>query len=557
MRVLRCALGTLALLVWPPAPGATPVEPPAGSIRRSVEVRVTNLDVVVTDRDGKRVRGLAASDFTVREDGVPRAITNFSEIGPAGSAAAKPAAEPEAPPAAPDRENSGVPTAPARPSAYLVLFVDDLHVSFANRKRVLDEVRAFLRKTAASGVPVLVLASDRSPRILQKFTTDAVLLDRAVSELERRSPAGARAEASLRATYSAIDQAMRDRRRSTAEMYARAWASEATVDLVTSLQSLETTLAQLSALDGRKVLVHVSDGLPQAPGAEAWQYLRSFGSGGRGVGPSPEGSAEDASTRFERVARAASAARVALHMVDATGLAEDGFGRSAETPIGQRGNLDPIAARANLQSMLSYLAEETGGTAVLNRSRVGAPLEEAAEDLASCYSLGYETPRADEDATHRVEVKVARPGLTARAQRSLRVRSAETRVAEAVGAALVFGRPENPLGVTVELGTPRLEKDRALLPLRVRVPANRVAPGPDAPGTRGRVVYYVQARDEEGRVSDLVRQEEEVRTDVETVHETLLRARPGRQVLSLAVRDVLSGDASFVQKTVSIPGPKK
>jgi hypothetical protein len=357
--------------------------------------------------------------------------------------------------------------------------------------------------------------------------------------------------------FQAIDRAMQDRRPQTAQAHARAYAAEQELDLGNSLQSLDTTLAQLSALEGRKVLLHVSDGLPMSPGADAFQYLRSFGGGGRGVGPNPMGNAQDFSSRFSKVSRAAVAARVALHLLDATGLGEEGFGRSADTPIGPRGNLDPLATRVNLQSMLSYLAEETGGTAVLNRSRVGPALEEIAKDLSSYYSIGYESPRPDEDSTHRVEVRLKRPGLATRSQKSLRLRSADTRVAEGVAAALLFGRNENPFGIAVEIGEPRPKGEQVLLPLRVRIPATRLVLLPNESGSQGSVVFYFQVRDEEGRVSDLVRQEVDLKGEGEVVHDALLRMRKGRQVISIGARDGSSGMASYVQKTALIPGAKK
>lgn len=556
MRSLARSTPFLAFLLALQAGGAPPATPPPGSISRSVEVRVTNLDVVVTDSKGTRVPGLTAADFEVREDGVERTITNFSEVGRVEPLRApeSPAPAPEAPPAA-----SPAPAAvPPPPERYLVLFVDNRHISSTNRNRVLGEVRTFLRRTAESGVPVLVVSCDRSPRVRQRFTTDTELLDRVVSELERDTAAGQQTEASRRATYTAIEQAMRERRQATAEQYAHAYSMELAQDLAASLRSLRTTLDQLAALDGRKVLVHVSDGLPQAPGADVYQYLRSFSGGGRGVGPSAaSGSAEDYSGRYRELARAASAARVALHMLDATGLAEDGFGRSADTPIGPRGNLDPHATRLNLQAMLAYTAEETGGTAILNRSRVAEPLEEVTADLSSYYSIGYETPREDADATHTVEVRLKRKGLTARSQRSMRVKSADTRVAEGVAAALFFGRPENPFGMTVEVGEPRPKGEQVLLPVRVRIPATRLVLLPEGAGSRGSAVFYFQVRDEEGRVSDLVRQEKVLREEGEVVHESLLKIRRGRQVISIAVRDGSSGIASYAQKTVLIPGAKK
>ena len=46
----------------------------------TLEVRITNLDVVVTDKHGTPVRGLKREDFEVRENGAPQSVTNFSEF---------------------------------------------------------------------------------------------------------------------------------------------------------------------------------------------------------------------------------------------------------------------------------------------------------------------------------------------------------------------------------------------------------------------------------------------------------------------------------------------
>ena len=45
----------------------------------TIEVHVVNVDVVVTDREGNRVRGLTKDDFELYEDKRPQTITNFYE----------------------------------------------------------------------------------------------------------------------------------------------------------------------------------------------------------------------------------------------------------------------------------------------------------------------------------------------------------------------------------------------------------------------------------------------------------------------------------------------
>ena len=46
----------------------------------SIDVNVVNVEVYVTDRDGKRIHGLTRDDFQVFEDGKPVEISNFYAV---------------------------------------------------------------------------------------------------------------------------------------------------------------------------------------------------------------------------------------------------------------------------------------------------------------------------------------------------------------------------------------------------------------------------------------------------------------------------------------------
>ncbi|HEX8154515.1 MAG TPA: hypothetical protein VF698_15380, partial [Thermoanaerobaculia bacterium] len=70
---MRSALAALLLFaqVQPPLP-----LPPMGE---TIEVSVVNVDVYVTDKQGRRVYGLTKDDFEIRENGRTQPITNFAE----------------------------------------------------------------------------------------------------------------------------------------------------------------------------------------------------------------------------------------------------------------------------------------------------------------------------------------------------------------------------------------------------------------------------------------------------------------------------------------------
>jgi hypothetical protein len=114
----------------------------------SVDVSVANVEVFVTDRDGRSVRGLARGDFDLFVDGKKVEIVNFSEIAEGSPVAVK-----EAPPAP---QTAGTAPAPSQaeplpppepPPLSLVVFVDNDNLSPFGRNRVLRQVQEFLGST--------------------------------------------------------------------------------------------------------------------------------------------------------------------------------------------------------------------------------------------------------------------------------------------------------------------------------------------------------------------------------------------------------------------------
>src|SRR5437016_5350564 len=76
MLAAAMAVGPANAQQQPPPP--KPSEPSFFS--ETIEVRVINIDVMVTDKAGKPVIGLTKNDFELYENGQKREITNFLEM---------------------------------------------------------------------------------------------------------------------------------------------------------------------------------------------------------------------------------------------------------------------------------------------------------------------------------------------------------------------------------------------------------------------------------------------------------------------------------------------
>lgn len=134
-RSLACSVLSLGLSLSAAAqqfsqPSSQPSSEPFGEV---IDVRVVNVEVVVTDKDGKRVTGLKPGDFGLRVDGEDIPIAFFTEVREGISV---PAAAKGALPAGPAGVSAGEPVG----TSYLV-FIDDYFSVQQRRNEVLEAVK--------------------------------------------------------------------------------------------------------------------------------------------------------------------------------------------------------------------------------------------------------------------------------------------------------------------------------------------------------------------------------------------------------------------------------
>ncbi|HYN22144.1 MAG TPA: VWA domain-containing protein [Thermoanaerobaculia bacterium] len=568
-----------------PAHSAKPATAPP-SFGELIEVNVVNVDVQVTDRDGRRVTDLRQDDFEVFEDGKRVKVTNFDVVR----------VETEPPPASPASSTAPEPVFSDRPPEgrpHLIVYVDNLNLDPVHRTRVLGQLRQFL-KARPSETRVMLVTNNLGLKVRVPFTSDQAALDAGLRQIESLPARGATAEADRRTTVRQILEIraalMPIEGPCGRSMTQPAFSYSESVrhEMLTAIEAMTVLINSLSGLPERKALLYVSDGIPAVPGEEVFQVLVEICSGGTasGIKDVADPDLEQAQSglpqyrgrealldvqRFSivndlnRLASHANANRVTLYMLQASGLrgtASSDAGFDFDDRLLQNPAISFVQT-TNLQHSLTLLASETGGRVILNANDVTADLQKMQDDLGSYYSLGYVPEHSRDGRIHKIEVRVKRPGLRVHHRKSYRDKPAIELAVDRTLAAVYHGFEDNPLDVTIETGrqTPA-EEQKFHLPIRLRIPLFKLGIFPQQDQSyRGRLRLLVSTRDEKGDVSPIRQVVVPLQIPREDIlyamgkfyeYELTLTLPKGTQHVAITVRDEGTDTSSVLSRTFEV-----
>jgi len=535
-----------------------------------VNVSVVNVDVYVTDKQGRSVTGLTRDDFQVFENNRPVEITNFYAINDGKSVtpltaveqeAVAPAPAPAAAPPGPPREAERVRT-PEDQRLRMVVYIDNFNLEPFHRNRVMRELRAFIGHRLGRDDQLMLVTYDRELHIRRTFTSDPSLIAAAMLELEKISAQGVHGVSERRDTLSRIQES---RSVAEAEGLARTYAQSTYNDLSFSIDALKKLVDALAGMPGRKAVVYVSDGLQMIAGQDVFYAVQNkYGESSTSLTQTLE---FDASRRFNELSAQANANRITFYTIDAAGLrtyesvSAENQGPGPTAP-GMSQLIDTVRI-SNLQSPLQMMAEKTGGVAIINTNVVTPQLEKIARDFNTYYSLGYTPPHYGDGRYYKIEVKVKnRKDVVVRHREGYRDKSTDARMSDGTLAALNFPFEENPLGVTVEFGQPKPRDDGYfLVPVIVRIPIGKLVLVPREETEDAKVRLFVAAMDANGATSDVQQTPVPIsipKADVTTaqgkqyVYSVTLLMRSGEQRVAVGVRDDVAAQSSFVSRGVRI-----
>ena len=395
LRGLLAALAIFCLVVpaaaqEPTTPSAPPTETPAeGTVMdeeyiETVDVRVVNVEVFVTDKKGVPILGLTADDFEVFEDGRPVQITNFyavedrRRIGADGEpiTAAAPV---------PTLEAGPVPLIDNSQQLNLIVYIDNYNLRPFNRNRVFRRLRTFLRKELDKNDRVMVVSYDRSLHVRQTFTKEMTLVNAALFDMEDISAHGVHADSERTRVVRAIESAEDV---GDAMIQLRPHAQSVFNDLNFTISALDDMVESLAGLSGRKAVMYVSDGLPMKAAEDLFYMVQQKFHYTPVITEMMDFNAAD---DFRKLGNKANANGVTFYTIDAAGLRTYSSGSVEYAEAGSEGMgslIDSIYIQS-IQEPLEYLADATGGRAILNTNDISDDLLKISADFNSYYSLGY------------------------------------------------------------------------------------------------------------------------------------------------------------------------
>ncbi len=526
-----------------PAP-AQEAPPPAlpGVFGEVVEVRVINLEVVVTDRDGVRVPGLSATDFRLLVDGEEVPIQYFTEIR--GGEAVEPEGE-----RAPGIES--VPAVlPGEPvgTSYLV-FIDDFFSIARDRKLALDALKKDLGLLGEKDRMAIVAYDGSGVEMLTSWTNSPAALEETIERAKRRDSFGLQRTAELRQCdldgifelgelliegELVFDAAFN--RLNADERFCAARLAE---QVARSAGAATATLRGFANPPGRKVMLLFSGGWPFLP---AEFVVSDFT---RPILIEPGIARGDELLR--PLTDTANLLGYTLYPVDVPGLQTQSVDASRSTPLSP----SALAARSFLREdeteyTLRFLAEKTGGEAQVDGRRSTA-FRAAVADTRSYYWIGFTPAWQGSDRRHDVVVEARDPKLKVRSRSGYLDSSRQREVTMAVESALLFGNPPAANPLAIAFGRPERVKGKMEIPLAVGIPLDSVTVLPSAGQWVAEVELRVAVQDTGGNQAEIpivpLRLAFDAQPPAGTFarYETKLQMRHERHQVVVAVYDPASG----------------
>ena len=340
-----------------------------------LSVSLVQVDAVVTDRKGRHITTLGPADFQVLQDGRPQPVTAVAYMRMDETFLDDTGAP----------EPSTIPSSPRDARRVIGIIVDDSRMTFESIYRTRMGLRRFVDGELQQDDLVTVVTTSGARGTSSPFTFSRPELRAAVNRL-RFSLWNASAAGALEPLENTFEPLPTPFERFREEQFA-----------VNALNRIADVIAAVRELPGRKTVLLVSEGFSMSGLIDT--LIRDA---------------------MYRLVDRANRAGVVIYAIDPRGLVFTGL--SAADSTGSPSAMAQMMARRNdalwqTQDGLRYVADQTGGFAVVNSNDMPGAFRRVLDDQRGYYLIGFQ-PSDDtfgpDRRFRRVKVKVTRKGLRVR-----------------------------------------------------------------------------------------------------------------------------------------------
>lgn len=394
--------------------GQSQTKPTDQSESVRLRTELVQVQVVVTDKEGRVIEDLKKDDFELLEQGRPQEVSFFS-LERVGVQPTRPAGSGEEPVAThpPTRAAEA-----ATPTRSIVLFFDTLHLSGPSLIRSRLSMKQFVDEHVTDQDTVVIAATSGVFGIFQNATRNRLALHRLIERINNFDASGqSNFTPYLAAMVKQGDRAAQD-------LAARVLAEELKIDLIFAAGMVNGKASEVLEIVSYKrqstlsVLSAVAERVAGMPGQRLLMLL-SDGFSMRNFNGAPDSG--DVQSAISKAVRAG----VIIYSIDVKGLevaAEFDASRRSVTGgsaiIGRLSSYMSASAK-DRQDGINALAQDTGGRAFFNTNDLTGSVQKAVDLNRTYYTLAYYPPDDKGNKEfRRITVRVkSHPEYNVRAQK--------------------------------------------------------------------------------------------------------------------------------------------
>ncbi|MDQ3064310.1 MAG: VWA domain-containing protein [Acidobacteriota bacterium] len=394
LTVASACIFLLALANFAQTPTPTPRIIAEGDDVVKISTTLIQVDVTVTDKNGKIITDLKPEDFKISENGEKQEITNFSFVSASSELPQTPVKSKE------NEKLSNVPLPPVplksdQVRRTIALVVDDLGLSFESVYQVRRALRKFVDEQMQANDLVAIIRTGSGMGALQQFTTDKRQLYAAIENVKWNSlgRGGIGAFTPLEATPLEQSQAAGNTTVTQEDLEEERKQLQDFNDFredvfsVGTLGAINFVVKGMNDLPGRKSIMLFSDGFAICSPENPDRCARIIDS-------------------VRKLTDLSNRAAVSIYSFDARGLLTTGITAQDNTSGVSAERIQNLSSTRSgeildKQEGLAYLASETGGRTFFNSNDINRGLEKALEDQRGYYLIGYQPDTDTFDAKTR------------------------------------------------------------------------------------------------------------------------------------------------------------